>query len=61
MQKQLDFGMPGAIRVICGPARAGKTECLLARYRTVLAGRGFGRALWMCAAAGVSMFLTVIP
>jgi ATP-dependent helicase/DNAse subunit B len=39
--------MPARVTILCGPARCGKTERLLTRYRTVLSGRPPGAVLWL--------------
>ena len=39
--------MPARITILCGPARSGKTERLLTRYRAALAGRPPGSVLWL--------------
>ena len=39
--------MPARVTILCGPARSGKTERLLTRYRAALAGRPPGSALWL--------------
>ena len=39
--------MPARVTILCGPARSGKTERLLARYRAALAERPPGSALWL--------------
>ena len=38
--------MTAAVHILCGPAGAGKTQRLLARYREV-AQTGLGAALWL--------------
>ena len=39
--------MPARVTILCGPARSGKTERLLARYRETLANGPLGSALWL--------------
>ena len=39
--------MPARVTILCGPARCGKTERLLVRYRDMLARRSPGAALWL--------------
>ena len=39
--------MPARVTILCGPARSGKTERLLARYREALAERPPGSTLWL--------------
>ncbi len=39
--------MPARVTILCGPARSGKTERLLTRYRAALGGRPPGSALWL--------------
>ncbi len=39
--------MPARVTILCGPARCGKTQRLLTRYRDALVGRPPGAALWL--------------
>jgi ATP-dependent helicase/DNAse subunit B len=39
--------MPASVTILCGPARSGKTEQVLTRYRAALAERLPGSALWL--------------
>ena len=39
--------MSARLTILCGPARSGKTERLLKRYRRALAERAPGAALWL--------------